>query len=51
MYCYLQEIDNERQARAEQDFMAQKLIIKVEELQSRIHNKDFKSEHYDEVLW
>ncbi|CAB4001470.1 progesterone-induced-blocking factor 1-like [Paramuricea clavata] len=44
------EIDNERQARAEHDFMAQKLIIKVEELQSRIHNKDFKSEHYDEEL-
>ena len=51
MYRHLQEMDSERQARAEQEFMTQKLMIKVEELQSRIQNKDFKSEHYDEVLW
>lgn len=50
-YGYFQEIDSERQARAEQEFMTQKLLIKVEELQSQIYNKDFKSEHYDEVLW
>lgn len=44
-------MEKERQARTEQEFMTQKLMIKVEELQSHLSNKDFKSEHFDEILW
>ena len=48
---FFQEMDEERQVRAEHEFMIQRLTLQVEELQSKLQNKDFKSENYDKVLW
>ena len=44
-------MDEARQARAEHEFMIQRLTLQVEELQSKLQNKDFKSENYDKILW
>lgn len=44
------EVECERQARAEHAFMTQKLSLQVQELKSKLQNKDFKSQHYDEVV-
>ena len=45
-----QEAEYERQARAENEFTIQKLVLQVEDLKSRLQNKDFRSENYDKVV-
>ncbi len=45
----LQELDEERQARAETDMRCQQLQMHLEDLRNRLKRKDYKNENFDSL--